>query len=335
MVMAAVGSIKAQAPPRAMVIIESTVGVLDPVEKILPAVKSIRPDARLAYCPERALPGNTLSEMVYNDRVIGADDEAAGRQAAQLYRRFVKGKISRTDLTTAAAVKLLENTYRSVNIALANQLAQIAEHAGFDAWQAIELANKHPRVNVHRPGPGVGGHCLPIDPWFLAGADLDHSSLIRLALEINAAMPRYVAGRVGALAAQLRLSSLTIGLLGLSYKADVDDIRESPGLELAALLDKRVTVLAHDPHVTSRPPDHPNIRLVPLSQLHRQAQLVVIAVDHQEFSKLDWGKFRRLKAVIDTRQTLSPTTVEELRARQVVVSQLGVPQAPKKVPIRL
>ena len=257
----------------------------------------------MAHCPERVLPGRILLELVQNDRLAGGLTPACAEQAATLYAAFVKGAIMRTDATTAEMVKVMENTYRDVNVALANEFALIAEHVGVDVWEAIRLANHHPRVNVLRPGPGVGGHCIAVDPWFLADAAPDAARLIRTAREVNDGMPEHVLDRL----ADLARPPASIALLGLTYKAEVDDIRESPALRVAELaVERGYDVRLCDPHLA---PDQRGLPapLLPIEQAVRDAEVVVLLVDHAAFGDLDVDLVAALvkrKQVFDARAAL-------------------------------
>ena len=236
-------------------------------------------DFLLAYSPERVLPGQILRELIENARVIGGIDRASAEAGRDLYGMFVRGEIVLTDETTAETVKLMENTYRDVNIALANELLRLAERYGVDVWEAIEIANRHPRVEILRPGPGVGGHCISVDPWFLVEADPDHTPLIRTAREVNDSQPeyavRYAEKILGA------LSGKKIAVLGLTYKADVDDIRESPSLEIVRLLDRRgVKVAAFDPLAPAVP--LPGERSRSLEEAAEKADALLLLVGHRE-----------------------------------------------------
>src|SRR6202158_761157 len=203
-------------------------------------------DIFVAHCPERVLPGRILVELEQNDRLAGGLTPACADQAADLYQTFVKGAIMRTDATTAEMVKVMENTFRDVNVALANEFALIAERIGVDVWEAIRLANHHPRVNVLRPGPGVGGHCIAVDPWFLVAAAPEEARLIRTSREVNDAMPEHVLPRLAALVSP----PAPVALLGITYKAEVDDVRESPALRIAELAVARgFSARLCDPHV--------------------------------------------------------------------------------------
>ena len=287
-----------------LIILESTSPpgtTRDIVGRILQEETSLVPgrDIFVAHCPERVLPGQILRELVENDRVVGGVTPACGEAAAALYRSIVTGQVFTCEATTAEMVKLMENTYRDVNIALANELALIAERMGFDANEVIDLANRHPRVHLHRPGPGVGGHCISVDPWFVVEASPQEARLIRLARDINHGRPAqvatYLAGKLGT------LSGKRVAVLGVAYKADVDDVRESPITELIADLQHRGAVVAvHDPHVVAY--DYP---LVSLDEAVRAADLVLVAVGHREFRFLD------------------PTQVQPLVAQPVVYDAQG------------
>ena len=207
-------------------------------------------DVHLCYCPERVLPGNTVNELVNNDRIIGGFTDDSAQHALEIYQRFCQGKISLTDDRTAEMCKLMENTCRDINIAIANSFARIAEDSGVNVWDAIELANLHPRVKILKPGPGVGGHCIPVDPWFLAEAFPSHSAVLRGAREINDGQAEHILLRL------LKTGKLKAGdklaILGASYKADIDDPRESPAALLcAAASARKIATAVHDPLVNA------------------------------------------------------------------------------------
>ncbi len=191
-------------------------------------------DFYLAYSPERVLPGQILRELIENARVIGGVNAASAQAGYDLYAIFVRGDIIQTTATTAEMVKLMENTTRDVNIAIANEFARLSERFGIDVWEAISLANRHPRIDILRPGPGVGGHCISVDPWFLVEAAPDLTSLIRTARNVNDAQPAYVVDCIHRASGSLK--GKRIAILGLAYKPDVDDLRESPAIEIARLL---------------------------------------------------------------------------------------------------
>jgi UDP-N-acetyl-D-mannosaminuronic acid dehydrogenase len=306
-----------------LVVLESTVppGTTRNVLAPILAESGLQPgrDICVAHCPERVLPGRILVELEQNDRLAGGLTPACADKAAELYRAFVKGAIMRTDATTAELVKVMENTYRDVNVALANEFALIAERLGVDVWEAIRLANHHPRVNVLRPGPGVGGHCIAVDPWFLVDVAPDESRLIRAAREVNDAMPEHVITRLEGLVAPPG----PIALLGVTYKAEVDDIRESPALRVAELAVQRgYAVRLCDPHVNAETANLP-APLLPLEQALRDAQAVVLLVDHRAFGELDLDLVAALvsqKRVLDARNSVDRAAWQ---ARGFEVSVLG------------
>jgi len=255
-------------------------------------------DFHLAHCPERVLPGNILKELVENDRVIGGVTPESAQKAKELYTSFVSGRIYLTDATTAELVKLSENTFRDVNIALANELANVCENLEVDVWEVIELANHHPRVNFLKPGPGVGGHCISVDPWFIVETTPTVARLIRLSREINDGQPTRVSEKIQEMT--LGINDPKVVVLGVSYKGNVDDIRESPALPLIQKLEEagyRLEVV--DPHVRSFPWE-----LVSLEEAFSEADLAVVLTEHKEFQSLfpeELGKLMRTKQILDTR----------------------------------
>jgi len=307
-----------------LVVLESTVPPGTTRDLLAPilAESGLRPglDVFIAHCPERVLPGRILVELEQNDRLAGGLTPACAERAADLYTAFVKGQIMRTDATTAEMVKVMENTFRDVNVALANEFALIAERVGVDVWEAIRLANHHPRVNVLRPGPGVGGHCIAVDPWFLVGAASDAVRVIPSSREINDGMPRHVLGRLNTLVAP----PARVALLGVTYKAEVDDVRESPALRVAELaVEHGYAVRLCDPHVR---PDTPGLPapLLPIEQALRDADAVVLLVDHRAFRELDLDLAAALvshKRILDTRNALDRAA---WRARGFEIGVLGV-----------
>ena len=255
-------------------------------------------DIFVAHCPERVLPGRILLEAVQNDRVVGGVTPACSRKAKEFYETFVAGDVLATSAKTAEVTKLVENSYRDVNIAFANELSILAEHLEIDPWELIALANRHPRVNILSPGPGVGGHCISVDPWFLVHAAPQYTPLIRTAREVNDAKPHHVVEHVAKLARQFHAPK--IGCLGLTYKADVDDLRESPSLEIVRDLRKLNVgeVLACDPYVSPR--RFTEFALHPLSDVLQQSQLLVLLTDHRQFRDIP-RKTLQEKVVVDTR----------------------------------
>jgi UDP-N-acetyl-D-mannosaminuronic acid dehydrogenase len=286
-----------------LVVLESTVPPRTTLDVLLPILREsglrIGDELLVAFCPERVLPGKILEELVNNNRVIGGIDECSAHAARDLYATFVKGEMYLTDATTAEMTKLMENTYRDVNIALANEFALIAEKTGVNVWDAISYANKHPRVNIHQPGPGVGGHCIAVDPWFIVESAGGEAPLISTARGINDAMPAYVAGLV-----EKELQGITdakVAVLGLTYKANVDDCRESPSLDVISQLQKhKIKLGIYDPLAKDD-------RIVPLAEALRRADILLLLVNHDDFRFINPAKIASLvrrKVVIDTRNAL-------------------------------
>lgn len=258
-------------------------------------------DWQLAYSPERAMPGSTLYEIIHNDRIVGALDEALGRRAREVYSCFVKGAVHLTSIKVAEAAKLMENTYRDVNIALANEFARIVEAQGVDVWEAIALANKHPRVNILKPGPGAGGYCIPKDPLLLIEGVEGAGRLISLARETNDSMPRHVLEMVKR--AINRFSNPVITVFGVAYKGDVDDVRESPALNFLRQAESQgYAVRAYDPLVHRFP--H---QLLDLREAVRGSDCIVLMADHSHFRELEpreLAPLMRNKILVDSRNFL-------------------------------
>jgi UDP-N-acetyl-D-mannosaminuronic acid dehydrogenase len=288
------------------VILESTVPPGTTKNVLLPALENsglkAGKDFYLAHCPERLLPGSLLNEIINNDRVIGGIDEKSSAIAKELYSSFVKGKIFITDATTAELSKLMENTYRDINIALANEFALVCDKLGINVWEAIELANKHPRVNIHSPGPGVGGHCIPKDPWLIFESHPDGVKIIKTAREINDFMPKYVVEMIKKSTKDIK--NPKISLLGVSYKANVDDIRESPSTKIIKLLiESGYTFNAHDPHVKDY-----KFELHNLEDTVKDADCIVVCVDHEEYKNINPKNIANLvrnKIIIDTKNCMN------------------------------
>lgn len=261
-----------------------------------------------AHCPERVLPGKVMTELVTNDRIVGGTTPQAAQRAKELYERFCKAEILLTDTRTAEMAKLVENSFRDVNIAFANELSMISQELGIDVWELIELANHHPRVNILQPGPGVGGHCIAVDPWFIVDAAPSTSRLIRSAREINDSKPDWVIRQVKAEAFDVQNekgSAPVIAALGLAFKPNIDDLRESPALGITAQLSEQFPqsqILAVEPHVEALPAaltGRENLSLVSAEQALEQADIIVLLVDHDAFAPLkDQATGLR---VIDTR----------------------------------
>ena len=292
-----------------LVILESTSPV-GTTERIADMVAQLRPDlvqvggsgrgqlsVHLAHCPERVLPGHILRELVDNDRIIGGITKCAAERARDLYKSFCNGGMHLTDARTAEMAKLVENSSRDVNIAFANELSVICDKLSINVWELIELANRHPRVNILQPGPGVGGHCIAVDPWFIVAAAPEEARLIRTAREVNDAKPHWVLERVRAKAE--RFKEPVIGCLGLSFKANIDDLRESPALEITLELIRSGVgrVMACEPNIVPAKGDLP---LYPLEEVLREADILLVLVDHEEFREVD-RELLKEKVVIDTR----------------------------------
>jgi UDP-N-acetyl-D-mannosaminuronic acid dehydrogenase len=286
-----------------LVILESTspVGTTELIQRI---ILEMRPDLEdkihAAHCPERVLPGHILRELVDNDRIIGGTSRAANEKARDLYKSFCNGQILLTDSRTAELSKLVENSFRDVNIAFANELSVICDHLGINVWETISLANRHPRVNILQPGPGVGGHCIAVDPWFIVSSAPEQSRLIRTARQVNDAKPHWVIEKIKVKAE--RFKAPVIGCLGITFKANIDDLRESPALDIVQELQEMGLgqLLVCDPNVHQ---DKTAIPLSPLKQVLKEADILVLLVDHEEFKQIDRDTIRD-KVVIDTRGAL-------------------------------
>ena len=275
-----------------LVILESTSppgtcrDVLEPIFKLFNL--KVSKDYYLAHCPERVLPGYTLRELIQNDRVIGGIDKKSAEKAAQFYKVFIEGGIHLTDSTTAEMVKLMENTYRDVNIALANELAKICEKLGIDAWEVIRLANLHPRVNLHTPGSGVGGHCIAVDPWFIIEKYPADTEIITLSRKINDSMPEYIIARIRKIVGEI--DNPKIAILGVTYKGNIDDTRESPALKIIAELEKiGIKYAIYDPHIREF-----KYKLSSLKEAFRGSDCAVILANHDEFNFLYPAEIRKL-----------------------------------------
>ena len=314
---AAARAIAPYVKPGNLVILESTspVGTTEAIGKWLSemrpelAVAGIRPGAdavQLAHCPERVLPGQIMRELVENDRIVGGVDAASTARAAGFYRTFVAGKVLETDARTAELAKLTENSFRDVNIAFANELSLICDHLGINVWELIRLANHHPRVNILQPGPGVGGHCIAVDPWFIVDSAPAQARLIRTAREVNDSKPEFVVDKI--LAAVADAPRATIACLGLAFKANIDDLRESPAIHVVELLRTRCAnpIVVCEPHVDTAPRSLqvPTIAFTrSAAQAIKDADVVVLLVDHRDFGDLRLSDFAR-KTLIDTRGSI-------------------------------
>ncbi|ALN93568.1 MULTISPECIES: UDP-N-acetyl-D-mannosamine dehydrogenase [Lysobacter] len=249
-------------------------------------------DVNVAHCPERVLPGHVMRELIENDRVIGGMTPRCSARACELYKSFVRGECIVTNARTAEMCKLTENAFRDVNIAFANELSIICDKLGINVWDLVQLANRHPRVNILQPGPGVGGHCIAVDPWFIVDSAPEEARLIRTAREVNNSKPRWVMDKVDAAIADAKADGkqdkdLTIAVFGLSFKPDIDDLRESPALDIAIELAARHPgkVLAVEPHIDALPEKlkSPNLILVDFPTASAQADIGLLLVDHKPF----------------------------------------------------
>ena len=252
----------------------------------------------IAHCPERVLPGRILLELVENDRVVGGIDASSGESARRFYETFVQGQVSVTDVRTAEMTKLAENAFRDVNIAFANELANVCQLQSINPYELIRLANRHPRVNILKPGPGVGGHCIAVDPWFIVSSAPKATPLIRCAREVNDARPLQVVEEVKKRLPQMQQP--IIACLGLAFKANIDDLRESPALWITEQLMQFGKVLVVEPHIKALPASLSSAELVSLEEAFEKVNMVVLLVDHQAFLNIpaDWLAG---KEIIDTR----------------------------------
>ena len=262
----------------------------------------VEADIQIAYCPERVLPGRILVELIDNDRIIGGLTQECAKKAQQLYKLFVSGDCILTDARTAEMTKLVENAFRDVNIAFANELSIVCEKLDIDVWELIKIANRHPRVNVLQPGPGVGGHCIAVDPWFIVSAAREETKLIQAARYINDQKPYYVTEK--AVAAARELNESVIACFGMSFKANIDDLRESPAVQIVAnLAQMGFRLLVVEPHIKELPGSlskYSNIELVSEDIAILNANILLLLVDHDDFKQIDAAKLKE-KTVIDTR----------------------------------
>lgn len=285
------------------VIVESTIAPRTMDDHVKPYLESkgfiIGEDIYLVHCPERVLPGQIMHELVYNNRIIGGITPACVEAGKRVYGTFVKGEMIETQAKTAEMSKLMENTYRDVNIALANELAKICNDLEINVNDVIEMANKHPRVNLHTPGPGVGGHCLAVDPYFVIAEAPEHALLIKLARDINVSMPEYVVHHTKEILSKLGGNKVTV--FGLTYKGDVDDIRESPAFDIYEMLTaSQYEVVAYDPHVKQEFVEED------MGTAVKDSDLVLILSDHSEFKQLTDGDFdgMRHRYILDTKNVV-------------------------------
>ena len=307
-----------------LVILESTSPV-GTTEKMIQWMQEERPDLvfpvfreegnqadiAVAHCPERVLPGKVVRELVENDRIIGGVTTECAEQVRELYKIFVKGDCLVTDCRTAELSKLVENSFRDVNIAFANELSLISDKLEINVWELIRLSNRHPRVNILQPGPGVGGHCIAVDPWFIVDSAPNQSRLIHTARLVNDGKPGFILEKIRQAVEQTEkeISNLTIACLGLAFKPDIDDLRESPALDIAQKVELMGVgkLLLVEPNITEIPEDFDDSRtkLVTLDEAIRSAEVVVLLVDHLQFKETDPGLLSG-KHVVDTRGSWTP-----------------------------
>jgi len=290
----------------ALVVLESTspVGTTEQMAEWLAALRpdlsfpqqaGEQADINIAYCPERVLPGQVMVELIKNDRVIGGMTAACSARACELYNIFLEGECVVTHSRTAEMCKLTENSFRDVNIAFANELSLICANNGINVWELISLANRHPRVNILQPGPGVGGHCIAVDPWFIVAQSPEHARLIRTAREVNDSKPQWVIEQVKSAIADClsetdrRASEITLACFGLSFKPNIDDLRESPAMNIAATLADWHSgkTLIVEPNIHTLPKKlTAHSELVSVEQALQQADVLVLLVDHNEFKAI-------------------------------------------------
>jgi UDP-N-acetyl-D-mannosaminuronic acid dehydrogenase len=275
----------------------------------LPTIGSLDADVHVAYCPERVLPGSIVSELVRNDRVVGGLTPRCAEKARHVYETFVRGQCIETDARTAEMTKLTENAFRDVNIAFANEMSLICDRLSINVWELIRLANRHPRVNILNPGPGVGGHCIAVDPWFIVDSAPDAARLIRTAREVNDGKPQWVLGKVEEAVIEARSRhgrTVVVACLGLAFKANIDDLRESPALEITRhLAERRIAdkLLVVEPYIDTLPRElagRVGVELVEFDLALAEADVVVLLVDHQDFKVVPRQSLDG-KVVIDTR----------------------------------
>lgn len=303
-IVSATESIAPYIKPGNIVILESTspVGTTDEiVANILEKQgHDISNDVFVAHCPERVLPGKIITELVENDRIVGGVNDTATEKAVEFYETFVHGEILSTDSRTAEMAKLTENAFRDVNIAYANELSLICNDLNINVWELISLANRHPRVNILQPGPGVGGHCIAVDPWFIVASNPNLSRLIRTAREVNDSKPEWVIKKVKQSAAKFK--NPVIACLGLAFKADINDLRESPALDIVKQLkaENIGKLLISEPNLD----DHDDFELLQYQEAIKQADIILLLVDHKPYRRIKTQDLHE-KIIIDTRGMLS------------------------------
>lgn len=290
------------------IIVESTIGPRTMDDHVLPLIEeagfTVGEDLYLVHCPERVLPGQIMHELIHNNRIVGGVTPQCTAKGVEVYKTFVQGEIIETNAKTAEMSKLMENTFRDVNIALANELAKVSNELEINALDVIEMANKHPRVNLHTPGPGVGGHCLAVDPYFIVAKAPESAKLINLARQINSSMPEYVVDHVEKLLKKVSGKKVTV--FGLTYKGNVDDIRESPAMDIYHILKQRgLDVVAYDPHVKLAFVEQD------FTESIKDSDLVLVLSDHNEFKDMSTSDFKamRTQQIFDTKNVVKHVPV--------------------------
>ena len=302
-VLSAVNSVLPHLKKGDTIIVESTIAPRTMDDHVKPLIEekgfTIGEDVYLVHCPERVLPGKILEELVYNNRIIGGVTPNCVEAGKRVYSTFVQGEMIETNARTAEVSKLMENTYRDLNIALANEITKISNNLDVNVLDVIEMANKHPRVNIHSPGPGVGGHCLAVDPYFIIAKDPEHSPLIQTGRKVNRSMPEYVVENVKRILSDVEDAKVSV--FGLTYKGDVDDIRESPAFDIYKLLqEESLEVTAYDPHVEL------DFVEKDIKNATENASLVLILSDHSEFKSFKDSDFVNMKnkIIFDTKNVV-------------------------------
>ncbi len=302
-VVGAVKSVLEVCRENTILIIESTVSPGSIDRSVRPLLGSCPKTVHLAHAPERIIPGNMVYELIHNNRTIGADSPDVAAQVKQLYTSFCWGEIVLTDIKTAEMTKVVENTYRAVNIAFANELAKLCRQDGLDVYEIIRICNMHPRVNVLSPGPGVGGHCISVDPWFLVGDFPKETTLIRAAMQTNATMPSYVYHRLETIAAENGITDFSrVGIYGLTYKENVDDIRESPTLQLLQVnqQSRQYPFKVYDPYIKRQLVSG---QVYDWQSFLNDVDLVVVMVGHNEIKEKE--EALKNKVVLDCRNVIT------------------------------
>lgn len=307
-VLSATRSIAPFVKPDDLVILESTspVGTTEIMQEVLCEAGVEVNKIHMAYCPERVLPGKIMTELVENDRIVGGMTPISTKVVADFYRTFVRGEVLETEAKTAEMCKLTENSFRDLNIAFANELSMICDKDGINVWDVIQLANRHPRVNILQPGTGVGGHCIAVDPWFIVARDVENARLIRTAREVNNKKTNWVIDKIklaAAAATSISGKKPTIACMGLAFKPDIDDLRESPALYVAqALKLQGYDVIAVEPNIGS----HGNFTIVGLEQALESADVIAVLVKHRQFLTSDAQQQLNSRAALDFCGALYP-----------------------------